>query len=764
MSITPSLAVRKVYAQFRIAQSYRARDEFAAARAEYASIAANTEVLPHHRVEAEAILLEMERTALGLSARDPEASRTMVPPISGFAAEVWVGPEGLASNPGTAARPFATLVQAREAVRRLKAGGLAGAVAVTVKPGVYPLTETFALGSLDSGSPSAPVVYRALRKGSAVFRGGQSISGFTPVTDAGILARLPAESRGKVLQCDLASLGISDFGALAPRGFRERTRTIPVLELYFNGQPMTLARFPNQGFITDSKIFRTGSDLLSTFEYAGDRPARWTQARDAWLFGYWRHSWADGTVAVGSIDPVTRRLTTAEPYMDAQGLDVPAYPGIEVKHGIRYFAFNLLEEIDVPGEWYLDRESGMLYFYPPSDPAGAVIELSMLDVPMVMMDRVSHVRLEGLTFDLARHDGVIIRGGDHCLLAGCTISRLAGGGAHIDGGAGHGVQGCDIFLMGRNGIGVSGGDRPTLTPAGHVVENCHIHDFSRIDRTYTPAIWVDGVGIRIAHNLIHDTPCHALRVGGNDHVIEFNEFHSVVRESDDQGAVDMFGNPTYRGVIFRYNSFHHIGGDDDKPRAGIRLDDAISGMLIYGNVFHRASQGHFGAVQVNSGRENIIENNIIADCKQAFSGGWTPGWSENNTFWKLFARNEEPAWTSYIMNDLYLARYPLLRDLREKPPVNFLWRNVLWNSGSSYMMSPAHTDTLEIMIFNGENPGFANPAAGDFRLMPDSDLVGKCGFRPIPVEEIGLYEDEFRAAWPVKSWPVAVPDWKAINT
>ena len=757
-----AVAARKAYAQLRVAQSYRRQQNFAAATAEYEQIAANTDYLSHHRAEAREIIGEMERVAQGLPARDPNASRRQVPRITKFAAEIWVGPAGAATNPGTAAKPVATLAQARDAVRRLKARGLTGAVAVRIKPGEYHLTETFALTADDSGTVTAPVVYRAEQPGTARFRGGVKLHGFTPVTDSKILARLPAESRTKVWQCDLRKLDITEYGKLQPRGFGAGQQpTIPTLELYCNGEPMPLARWPNQGFVEDSKIFRAGSNLLSTFEYVGNRPAHWTQAEDLWLFGYWRESYADKAVRVGSIDATANRITTAEPYMDAEGIDLPAYPGIEVKHAIRYYAFNLLEEIDMPGEWYLERATGILYFYPPDDPAKVTVELSILAKPMVTLESVSHVRFEGLTFDLAQHDGIVIRGGENCLLAGCTISRLAGGGVNIAGGTGHGLLGCDLFRLGRNGTWVRGGDRPTLTPSGHFVENCHIHDFSRIDRSYTPAVWTDGVGTRIAHNLIHHTPCHALRLEGNEHVVEFNEIHSVDYESDDQGAIDMFGNPTYRGCVFRYNHFHHIASWQKKvATAGIRFDDTISGMLVYGNIFWRCSSGHFGAVQINSGRENIVENNVFADCLRDLSGGWTPGWSENNLFWKMFARHEEPAWTAYIMSDLYLSRYPLLTDLYDKPPINFVWRNVLWNCGQRYFMHASHVDTMAIAVHPDDNPGFVDPAHGDFGLPSDAPLVQAIGFRPIPVAEIGLYNDDHRATWPVASPPRAVPDWR----
>jgi hypothetical protein len=749
------LAAREAHAHLRAAQSHIEHQEFAAAKTEYAKIAANPAYLPHHRSEAEELLGEMERVAKGLPARDPKASRVTVPHLTEFALELWVGPEGHATNPGTAACPFATLSQARDALRRLKSAGLTGAALVRIKPGEYPLTDTFALTADDSGTETAPVVYRAEQKGTVVFQGGVRIRGFIPVTDPGILSRLPETARGKVLQCDLRQQGITDFGELATRGFGLAKATIPTLEVYGDGKPMTPARWPNDGFAQTVRILESGvrdGTASMTFEYQDDRAKRWTTAKDAWLFGYWKACWADAAIKMGTIDPSNRQITTAQPFPD----------GIDPSRTVNYYAFNLLEELDQPGEWYLDRDSGVLYLYPPSDPKTMTVEVSLLSVPMVTMNHVSHVRFEGLTFELARHDGIVIHGGERCILAGCTIRRLAGDGVRIDGGLGHVVLGCDLHTLGRGGVIVKGGNRQTLESGGHVVENCHIHNFSRIDRTYTPAVLADGVGSRIAHNLLHDSPCHAIRIAGNDHIVEWNDVHSVVRESDDQGAVDMFGNPTFRGVVFRYNYFHHVGNGGHQ-QAGIRLDDAICGVLVYGNVFYRTAFGNLGAVQINSGRENIVENNIFADCLRDLSGGWTPGWSENNTFWKLVAERKSPEWTDYIMSDLYLTRYPLLKNLYESPPINFIWRNVLWNCGERYLMNENHVDTTGVLVYKDENPGFADPTHQDFRLRPDAPLIRGNGFRPIPVDEIGLYHDEYRATWPVSSTPVDVPDWRAIR-
>ena len=190
-------------------------------------------------------------------------------------------------NPGTREKPFASLERARDAIRALKARGeLAGPAGVRLLPGEYPVKETFELTSADSGTEAAPIVYRADKEGTAVLYGGKRLSGFAPSADA----RLPEEARGKVVQCDLRKQGVDDLAPLQERGYGKPPPPA-TLELFFNGEPMTLARWPNSGFVNGGTIIEPGSNQdgkPSVFEYLDDRHARWTNAEDGWLFGYFR--------------------------------------------------------------------------------------------------------------------------------------------------------------------------------------------------------------------------------------------------------------------------------------------------------------------------------------------------------------------------------------------------------------------------------------------------------------------------------------------
>jgi hypothetical protein len=734
----------KSYTHLRIAQSYRAEKNLGAAKMEYEKISTNEAYPTVHRDEALECVKELDRVAQGLPPRDPLSSRVKVQPISSFAASVYVAPDGNDANDGSQQKPFATLSKARDAVRKIKARGVTGAIGVLIQPGEYPLMETFSLTSEDSGSEKVPIVYRAVKKGTATFYGGIRLSGFKPVTDSDLLARLPAESRGKVMQCDLRALEITDTGHLQVRGFGQPPAP-PTVELFFNGKPMTLARWPNTGFVQIKNLVSPGDKnkrIPSVIEYEDERPARWTKAKDLWLFGYFKYLWADATIKVASIDPQAKTMTTAEAYEYGVGA------GMDPQQGIIYYAFNLLEELDMPGEWVLERDSGILFFYPPSDVAKATVEIGLLSKPMITMENVTNVRIEGLQFDLGRFDAIHIKNSAHCLVAGCIVKRFAGNGITIKGGRENGLLGCDIHTIGRRATEVMGGDRKTLTPAKHFVENCQIHFFGRIDRTYTPGIQLEGVGHRVAHNLLYDCPSSVMRIEGNDHVIEYNQVLNAVQESDDQGAMELFGNPTYRGVVFRYNYFDRIGKTGTEVlvhgQAGIRFDDAISGMLVYGNIFRRAANGNFGGVQMNSGRDNILDNNIFADCRQAISGGWYP----QNSVWMMLREGKKHA--NIYLDELYCSRYPALRTMLDEPGINEVWRNIFYHCERLVTGNQAHIDMLENGVYPVKDPGFVNAAQGDFRLKPNAPLFETIGFRPIPVEEIGLYDDPYRASWPVK--------------
>ncbi len=530
---------------------------------------------------------------------------------------------------------------------------------------------------------------------------------------------------------DLRACGVTNLLPLKLGGFASGNgfRTHPAHELFFDGRAMTLARGPNEGFLRISAVAvkdgtkgydREGSKT-GKFFYQGDRPRRWAAEPDLLLYGYWFWDWADSYERVASIDPEQRLITLAQPW-HSYGFSV----------GAPFYAVNALSELDAPGEWYLDRARGRALLYPPADPGKAAIEMSQFAAPMLRLENVSWVSFCGLTWELGSADAIHVGGGAHCLFAGCTVRYFAGNGIEIAGGQQHGLRSCDIYSMGRGGTVITGGDRRALEPGGHFLENCDIHDLSRIDHTYTPALVLDGVGNRIAHNRMHDIRSSAMRVEGNNHVVEFNEVYSAVTESDDQGAADMFGNPTYRGNVYRHNYFHHIGnwrGAGEQPKcgqAGIRLDDAICGTVICGNVFERCSAGKlgFGGVQIHGGKDNVIENNIFINCAAMVS---CSPWDTNR--WRDYVGRALNS--GQIDRALYEQRYPELAHLAENANRNYVRRNLGWRCGELLRRAPQNLDAKD------------NATLGDdeFVWEPASFQLNRPGFDPIPFEEVGLYRD-----------------------
>jgi hypothetical protein len=145
------------------------------------------------------------------------------------------------------------------------------------------------------------------------------------------------------------------------------------------------------------------------------------------------------------------------------------------------------------------------------------------------------------------------------------------------------------------------------------------------------------------------------------------------------------------------------------------------------------------------------------DCRQGVSGGWYPG----NGFWRQAAANPPPP--SMIVSPLYIQRYPEIATMLAEPGINHVWRNVFFRCGPLVTGNRSHLDLMENGVFADQDPGFVDAAGGDYRLKPDAALFATVGFRPIPVEEIGLYKDTYRASWPVVTTPVAVPEWRKAS-
>ena len=646
---------------------------------------------------------------------------------------LYISPQGHDSAPGGKASPLATLAGARDRLRILKRVGKVPKEGVTVwlRAGTYFQRETFALTAADDVSP-APVTYAAYSGEAVRLTGGWEVAGWKPVTDASILGRLDPAARGHVLQTDLKAQGITDYGQMTPRGFGSPV-TPAGLELFFADVPMTLARWPNVG--QWAHIAGTTADQAAGhFAYAGDRPERWAKAEDAWVYGYWKFDWADSYTKITGINAEHHRVTTA-----------PATDLLSYTLGHRWYALNLLEELDTPGEWYLDRRAGILYFWPPSDIHRGHPTVS-LTRDLVRLDGVSHVTLRGLTLEACRGDAITIRGGTHNLIDECSVLSAGNRGATIADTTDSGVRGGEITGTGEGGVSLDGGDRKTLVPGRNFVVNCRIHDYSRWARTYRPGVGIDGVGNRVAHNLIYDAPHNAILLGGNDHLIEYNEIHHVCRQTGDAGAFYMGRDWTMRGNIVRFNYFHDLFNEmgvkgEFHDVMGVYLDDTAAGTVVFGNVFVRA--GH--AVEVGGGRDIVVANNIFVDCLPAVSLdarglGWATKSLAPGGDWGMEKRLAAVPYDA----PPYSTRYPhlanVLKDNPTAPKYDVIQNNIAVRC-PDWLQIQDKVDALPGITIRdnltGKDPLFVDAAHGDYRLKANSPAFA-LGFQRVPFEKMGL--------------------------
>lgn len=564
---------------------------------------------------------------------------------------------------------FSDIHKARQYVRRLlKADALPpGGLEVRLAGGRYELDAPLTFGSEDSGTTDSPIVWRAADGADVVLSGGKRLTDFSKVRDSAVLARLNEDAWDHVVQVELHAAGVDDFGDPV-RGRERKFGQIKAgnsPELFIDGEPMPLAQWPNEGWATVADLLwrdpfdvrGTPGDRFGAIVYDGDRPDRWADEPDAWLHGYWFWDWSDGYQRVSAIDAENKVIEMAPPYHH-----------YGYRPGMRYRAVNLLCELDAPGEWYIDRDHGMLYLWPPKPLDQAAVVLSVQPC-LLTFEGASHIRWEGFQFEAARQAPITISGGEGVYIEHCELRNAGGYAVVVDGGRRHQVRGCHIHNTGKGGVYMAGGDCESLTPGDHLAADNHIHHFSRIDRTYTPAIKLGGVGQIARSNHIHHAPHNGIQVVGNDHLIENNELHHLCLETGDVGA--FYACPrdwTQRGTVVRGNVFHHISGPGQCGAMGVYLDDMTSGFTVTDNLFYKTSN----ALHLGGGRDNVFDRNILIDCERALHvDARATNWAANHVNGPLSSGQKtlpEKYREAPLDSPAWRERYPELQGLLDDEP------------------------------------------------------------------------------------------------
>ena len=521
---------------------------------------------------------------------------------------------------------------------------------VVLRPGTYPVEKTIEIGAADRG-----LTIVAEKPGTARLLGGRVLTGWKPSAMPHVLVR------------DVSDLG--DPGEIRREGMGMPTGEHG-LELFFGGEPMPLARYPNVGWL------RTGAVSGERTFALDDAHARGIKGDDAWAMGYWRFDWAESYERAAIRDGT---LTLGET------------PPFGLAAGRRFVVMNALSELDSPGEWYLDRGAKRLYFWPPSEGVphprplspggerGGEVVASVLSGPMLRIKDAEGVTLKGLTLEAGQGSGVKVEGGKGVLLQNLFVRNFGTEGVAFEGAADSGIVGCDLIGLGGRGIHLGGGDRRTLTPGGLFATDCHVWKYSRWLRTYQPAVAIDGVGNRVTRCLLEDAPHNAVLLSGNDHLLEGNDVRRVCLETGDSGAFYMGRDPTMRGNVMRGNRFRELGARVETTGnftevMSVYLDDGWSGTTIVGNVFEGPGTG----VMIGGGQANAVEGNVFVGKNPAVhldarGRSWAKEMILNPKEWDFAGK------VSRVDEALYAARYPAFAGYLSKAPRSPLGTRMVGN-------------------------------------------------------------------------------------
>lgn len=730
------------------------------------------------------------------------ASLMLFGAVEAHAIDIYVAKNGNDANRGTKDAPVATLNGARDLVRHYKSlWKQAEPIHVWIGEGDYYQESSFVLSGLDSGTADAPVVWSAMPGQRVSISGGVVVppERFGRVTDRSVLRRLSPEAARHVVQADLRELGISDYGRIRQYGHTLSVAEAP-LELFCDGDVMTLARYPNEGFMKIGKVIDAGSaprvgdysNRGGSFVYTDDRHARWAGQEDVWMQGTFNYGFADDNILVEKIDPKTRSVKLAFPHL---------YGVNSGNNYQQYYAYNILDELDSPGEWYLDRKTGKLYFWPPADVAEARVQVSILEDPIVCLEGVDYVRLENLTIECGRGIGVYIERSNHNLIAGCTVRNVGTNGIFMGQGArqtfphptvedydgvpvsrrignikGHiykytnwnrrsgdnnGVLSCDIYNTGCGGVYLSGGDKVTLTPGNSYVENCKIHNYTRRNKFLWAAVNVWGCGNRVAHCEIYDSDWQGIFVSGNEHLFEYNHIHHVTLDSNDTSPWYIGRDPSSCGNVVRYNYFHDCG-NPDRMTMGIYCDDSSADVTVFGNLFVDMRTNH-GVMFSNSGWHLTFKNNIVVNpvastfmvSSHYYTWAVQEGphcFAENGLLRERLTRNVN------IYAPPYSERYPWLHTYLDPIVEGKEWEgmrsrnnvaagNLIVGGPEAYVVRTGPYAQCEDVdnLRTDDDPGFVDRKNGNYNLREDSEVFRKIkNFQPLPVDRMGLYVDQYR--------------------
>lgn len=542
---------------------------------------------------------------------------------------VYVSPEGKDTASGSYNDPFPTLERAFE-----YAFGRGGAQ-ILLFGGTYKIDKPLTLSAMHSGSKESPLYISAMPGAEVLFTTADTITGFEPVTDENIKTRLntfTANNHKNVYVANLKNLNITEYGKITTAGE-------PLFIFDGTQMQMNLARYPNKGetltplltagcVIEQSKVLNGASSLYNDYTKGKAngwklridaasayraRLAQWTLPNSTskntiWMYGALYEEWhrAHYPLVIDK-DAWTMSSTVNSEY----GIK-DAVSGIASRNG--YF-YNILEELDTDGEWYLDHDTGMLYVYSSKKIAADARAAIVSDTHDILtLLGASNVVLNGITFAETLGRGLLINGCENVLVQNCTFRDTRSNACAIGYSYNSGVIASDFSRTSTSMLMVVGtNDRKTMTPDRIFVQNCTFHD---PDPIVQRAIDLKGISCLVSHNLFEQT---TVTFNGAECVLEYNEFDQGSQITRDSGPVYCSGPAVPKGNHIRYNYIHDL----NYSGYGIYIDDLASDNYVYSNIvtYSQAFRNEFNSegrcVNIHNGHQNVVYNNICVNAGKA---------------------------------------------------------------------------------------------------------------------------------------------------
>ncbi|WP_458760143.1 NosD domain-containing protein [Afipia sp. TerB] len=429
-------------------------------------------------------------------------------------------------------------------------------------------------------------------------------------------------------------------------------------------------RWPAQGFLKDVEIGSSPGNWLASLSFGAAVPDI-KGTTGLWVSGYLTNEYLFVNAPVEAVD-AAGRVWIPRSRLSNDGTPPERLYLHNLKTFIRCDAF------------FYDPQSRSLNFCTTSPIEK--LELSAADALLNVSDS-DEIRFTNIVFEMAGGDAVTVRNSRHIDIAN-TIVRLTGGDGIIYSNVSDSiVSKVTVHDTGGRAVWLSGGDRNTLTASGLVLEDSLLHDFSQVQRTYTPAIQADGVGIIIRRNVAFNGPQSALMYSGNDHLVEDNIFAQLVTESGDAGFIYTGQDFTSQGTVIRGNVLLGTGSRYFQNARGICLDEFSSGNTLTGNVIVSIPYG----ILMNGGKDNTFTSNIFVLSTPsiwAAALGYAPWWQpwKNDHLKVPDGLTVKNLYRLPIDSEPWTSRYPHLRSYRNsnllEPERNKIERNVFLGASS----------------------------------------------------------------------------------